>query len=273
MKSFNSTLLTFAFLLLSSFENTTNAQELFSGFSGAPVSIKASSRGSNVSLDDLEAFSSGAIKTYNFRSQYKKVFLGGDFFEVATSVKSCDSLKMKIGNIKSHFIPVSDGYFFENSVYTKIDELSGYYRFKNIKNLPGILPNVDLWIKMETYKNAKSGEKNCLVLKFLIPESINSKIVNKQYVMKNDGVLVEVPEGTNPDLFISENFNLYCLHPLNDPTGTTHLIGKDFTVLGSFAKQQNCDNVFGLLFPTKRKGESSGCAFFRKSSDDTSPRF
>jgi hypothetical protein len=245
----------------------------FTGFSGSPVSVKSTSRGATLALEDLEAFSSGNIKTYNFQTQYKKVFLGNDFYDVAITYKTCDSLKRKLGQMKSHFIPVSDGKFFKHSVFTKIEELNGFYKFKNSKNLPGIIPNVDLWVKMETYKNGKNGEKNCLVLKFLIPENVNDKIENKEYVMRNDGILVAIPAGTDPDFSLKMDFNQYCLHPLNDPTGTTHLIGKDFTVLGSFAQQQQCENVNGLLFPTTRKGEATGCVFFRKSSVEMAPKF
>jgi hypothetical protein len=272
-----------AFLMSISLENkvlgqseinkSSEKETEFSEFSGAPVSIKSSSRGATVVLGDLEPFATGNIKTYDFKSQYKKVFLGNDFYDIASSYKSCDSLKQKLGKLKSHFIPVSDGKFFEHSVFSKIDELSGYYTFKNSKNLPGIIPNVDIWVKMETYKNAKSGEKNSLIVKFLIPEMVNQKIESKEYVMRNDGILVSIPPGTDPDFSLKMDFNQYSLHPLNDPTGTTHLIGKDFTVLGSFAHQQQCSDINGLLFPTTRKGEATGCIFFRKSRADSAPKF
>lgn len=246
---------------------------IFEGFSGAPTSVKSSTRGAAVAMEDLEALSAGSIKTYDFQNQYKKVFLGNDFYDIAIGYKSCDSLKRKLGNLKSRFIPVSDGKYFKHSVFTKIDELSGYYKFKNGKNLPGIMPNVDIFIKMETYKNAKTGDKNCLVIKFLIPEDVQGKIENKEYVMRNDGILIGVPEGTDPDFSLKMDFSQYCIFPLNDPTGTTHLIGKDFTVLGSFAQQQQCENMNGLLFPTTRKGVATGCVFFRKTSSEYSPKF
>jgi hypothetical protein len=278
-KSYQSSL--FLVLFLGGFLFSAKAQEEkktteeieFTGFSAAPVSVKSTSRGTAVVLEDLEAFSAGSIKAYDFRTQYKKVFLGNDFYDVATTYKSCDSLQKKLGKLKSHFIPVSDGKFFRSSIFSRIEELTGYYKFKNSKNLPGIMPNVDIWVKMETYKNAKTGEKNCLVIKFLIPEDVNGKIENKEYVMKNDGILVSIPEGTDPDFSLKLDFAQYCIFPLNDPTGTTHLIGKDFTVLGSFAQQQQCENVNGLLFPTTRKGVATGCVFFRRSKEETAPKF
>ena len=250
-----------------------NGTQIFDGFSGSPVSVKRNSRGPAVVLDDLEAFAAGNIKTYDFQNQYKKVFLGSDFFEVATKVKACDSLKTKMGKVKSHFIPVSDGQFFRQSHHEKIEELSGYYRFKNSKNLPGLLPNVDVWVKMETYKHAKSQDKNCLVIKFLIPEDVNGKMEDRAYVMRNDGILMAILPGTDPDFSLKLDFNQYCVFPLNDPTGTTHLIGKDFTVLGSFAQQRQCENMSGFLFPTSRKGSSTGCVFFRKVSADQAHGF
>jgi len=249
------------------------ADEEFQGFSGTPFPAKKMTRGSSVVLEDLSAFSAGNIKLFDFQTQYKKVFLGADFYDVASKEKSCDSLRQKMGSVKSHFIPVSDGMFFNQTHYQKIEELEGYYRFRNSKNLPGVLPNVDVWVKMESYRHAKSTEKNCLIVKFLIPEDHDGKIEDKAYVMRNDGILVAVLSGTDPDFSQKLDFTKYCVFPLNDPHETTHLIGKEFTILGSFAKQKQCDNLNGLLFPTSRKGTATGCVFFRKMKTDAAPRF
>ena len=95
----------------------------------------------------------------------------------------------------------------------------------------------------------------------------------KEYVMRNDGNLVTIAPGTNPDFSTKLDFFQYCIFALNDPKGTTHLIGKDFTILGSFAYQQQCENMNGLLFPTTRKGVATGCVFFRKSATEFAPSF
>lgn len=275
-----------AFLLISflsllsspSFSQTEAVKEVsnpdeFQGFSAFAFPAKRSSRGTAASLDDLLPFSTGSINQFDFQNKYKQVFLGSDFYDEATKQRSCDSLKTKIGSVKSHFIPVSDGLFFGQSRFTKIEELDGYYRFRNSKNLPGILPNVDVWMRMESYRHGKSSEKNCLVIKFLIPEEENGKMVQKVYVMRNDGILSGIPPGTDPDFSLKMDFTQYCIFPLNDPKETTHLVGKDFNILGSFAKQKQCDNMKGLLFPTARKGSSNGCVFFRKLPVEIAPKF
>ncbi len=245
----------------------------FQGFSAERFPAKKSTRGTSVVLEDLTAFSSGSIKLFNFQSQYKKVFLGSDFFEEANKEKACDTLQRIMGRNKSHFVPVADGMFFSKSDFNKIEELEGYYRFRNSKNLPGILPNVDVWLKMESYKHAKSAQKNCLVIKFLIPEDVNGKIEEHAYVMRNDGILVAIPAGTDPDFSLKLDFNQYCIFPLNDVQETTHLIGREFNIMGSFARQKQCKNLNGLLFPVTRKGTSTGCVFFRKIDSESSPRF
>jgi hypothetical protein len=245
----------------------------FSGFSGMTYPAKRTSRGASVLMEDLEAFSNGSIKKFDFQNQYKKVFLGSDFFDIASKIKSCDSLRRKIGKFKSQFVPVTDGQFFKQAHFNKVEELSGYYQFRNRKNLPGILPNVDVWIKMETYKHGKSSDKNCLVIKFLIPEDVNGKIENKSYVMRNDGILESIEPGSEPDFSLKMDFARYCIFPLNDPNETTHLVGKDFNIIGSFATQKYCENMSGLLFPTARKGASNGCVFFRKISEESAPNF
>ncbi|HOY95679.1 MAG TPA: hypothetical protein PK509_08080 [Catalimonadaceae bacterium] len=253
--------------------NTQGSETVFQGFSAEMFPAKKTTRGSSLSLDDLSALTTGSIKLFDFQTQYKKVFLGADFYDVATKEKSCDSLRRKLGSQKSHFIPVSDGKFFSQTHFSKIQDLEGYYRFRNSKNLPGILPNVDVWVKMESYVHGKSTEKNCLVVKFLIPEDENGKIVEKAYVMRNDGILVAVPNGTDPDFSQKLDFSRYCIFPLNDPHETTHLVGLDFNILGSFARQKQCDNLKGLLFPTSRKGAASGCVFFRRMDPESAPRF
>ncbi len=252
---------------------TQGAETEFYGFSAERFPAKKATRGSSTSLDELSALTTGAIKLFDFQTQYKKVFLGADFFDVATKEKSCDTLRRKLGSQKSHFIPISDGKFFIHSHNSKIQDLEGYYRFRNSKNLPGILPNVDVWVKMESYVHGKSTEKNCLVITFLIPEDVNGKIEDKAYVMRNDGILVAIPAGTDPDFSQKLDFSKYCIFPLNDPHETTHLVGKEFNILGSFAKQKQCDNLKGLLFPTSRKGEASGCVFFRMMDPQVAPRF
>lgn len=253
-------------------KEVSNPEE-FQGFSAFAFPAKRNSRGTSTSLDDLAPFSTGSINQFDFQNKYKQVFLGSDFYDEASKQRSCDSLKTKIGGVKSHFIPVSDGLFFGQTRFSKIEELDGYYRFRNSKNLPGILPNVDVWMRMESYRHGKSSEKNCLVIKFLIPEEENGKMVQKAYVMRNDGILSSIPPGTDPDFSLKMDFAQYCIFPLNDPKETTHLVGKDFNILGSFAKQKQCDNMKGLLFPTARKGASNGCVFFRKLAVEMAPKF
>jgi hypothetical protein len=275
---FNLFSLVFLFTMGSSIAQTDSSktqgpETVFEGFSAERFPAKKATRGTIISMDDLSALTTGAIKLFDFQTQYKRVFLGADFFDVATKEKSCDSLRRKIGSQKSHFIPVSDGKFFSQTHNSKIQDLEGYYRFRNSKNLPGILPNVDVWVKMESYVHGKSTEKNCLVVKFLIPEDENGKIVDKAYVMRNDGILVAIPAGTDPDFSQKLDFAKYCIFPLNDPHETTHLVGQEFNILGSFAKQKQCDNLKGLLFPTSRKGAASGCVFFRRMDPAVSPRF
>jgi hypothetical protein len=234
---------------------------------------KSGNRGASTGDGDLEAFSRGHLKRFDFQHEYGKVFLGSDFYESAMKEKSCDSLRMKIGKVPAHFIPVSDGLFFSQSVYARIEELDGYYKFRNSKNLPGILPNVDIYVRMETYQHGKSSNKNCVVLKFLIPEDKGGKIIPQRYLMRNDGVLNLLEEGSDPDFKTRKDFFQYAIFPLNDPAETTHLVGKDFHIMGSFARQKQCPNMNGLLFPTSRNGSASGCVFFRKIKSEEAPVF
>lgn len=245
----------------------------FQGFSATLYPAKRNSRGTGSSMDDLVPFATGSINHFDFQRKYSKVFLGTDFYDEASKLKACDSLKAKLGSIKSHWVPVSDGLFFNQSKFTKIEDLDGFYKFRNSKSLPGILPNVDVWIRMESYRHGKSSEKNCLIIKFLIPEDIQGKMVTNAYVLRNDGILTPIAPGTDPDFSLKMDFNQYCIFPLNDPTETTHLVGKDFNILGSFAKQRQCDSLKGLLFPVSHKGSGSGCVFFRKMSAETAPKF
>jgi hypothetical protein len=277
MSHFLSVILIFFSIISASAQSKTLSnsgfEEVFSGFSGVAVDVKRKSRAASASPDELEAFSKGHINVYDFKSQYKNVFLGSDFFDIASKTKSCDSLQQKMGKIKAHFIPVSDGHFFRQSHFKNIEELNGYYLFRNSKNLPGILPNVEIWVRMETYRHGKATDKNCLVIKFLIPEEVNGKLENKAYAMRNDGILVTIPQGTDPDFSLKMDFSQYCIFPLTDPTGTTYLIGKDFNMLGNFAHLRQCDKLNGFLFPTSRKGTPTGCVFFRKSNPDIAPQF
>jgi hypothetical protein len=86
-------------------------------------------------------------------------------------------------------------------------------------------------------------------------------------------VLVAIAPGTDPDFSLKLDFTKFCIFPLNDPRETTHLVGKEFNILGSFASQRQCKTMEGLLFPTSRKGASTGCVFFRKMSKELSPQF
>ena len=250
-----------------------SSPKVYEGFSGQMFPAKRTSRGSSLNLDDIPAFAKGAISIFDFQKQYKRIFLGSDFFDEASQLNSCDSLKLKIGKIKSRFVPVSDRIFFRQSNFKKIEELEGYYKFKNSKNLPGLLPNVDIWIKMETYRKGKSTENNCLVIKFLIPEDVKGQITESVYVLKIDGTLSALEPDSDLDFSKRPDFESFCIFPLNDARNTTHLVGKDFSVLGSFARQKQCEDLNGLLFPTTRKGASNGCVFFRRFTKDVAPKF
>lgn len=257
-------------LLVLGQSDTVGSRELFSA---QMFPSKTTSRGAAPRPEDLEAFSKGSIRLFDFQNQYKKVFLGSDFFEAVVEEKACDSLKMRVGKLKTHFIPVSDGLSFDHTKHSRIEELEGYYKFKNSKNLPAVLPNVDVWIRIQAYRHGQTANKNCLVIKFLIPENVAGSIVNKVYAMRNDGVLVLLTEGNEPDFSLRKDFFDYCILPLNDPKETTHLVGKDFSVMGSFACQKQCHNMHGLLFPISRHGNSSGCIFFRRIGAEMAPGF
>lgn len=250
-----------------------NSNGEFLGFSALKFQGKSGTRGLGTAPEDLESFSKGNLKTFDFQNQYKKVFLGSDFFDAVQKEKGCDSLKKKVGKVKSQFVPVADGIEFSKSVFTKIEEIEGFYKFRNSKYLPGIVPNVDVWIKIESYRHGRSESKNCIILKFLLPEKQGTEIVNQYYVMRNDGILVLLTEGSDPDFAMRKDFFQYAIYPLNDPNETTHLVGKGFQIMGSFAKQSQCQNMTGLLFPMEKNGTSPGCLFFRKMSDDLAPSF
>jgi hypothetical protein len=250
-----------------------NREKQFKGFSIQLFPAKSGVRGTGVNLDDLEAFNKGNIKTFDFKNQYKRVYLGADFFEAAQKEKGCDSLKKWVGKDKKLFTPISDGMKFNRSLFSKIEDLEGVYKFKNSKFLPGIVPNVDVYVKIEVYKHAKSEGKNCLIVKFLIPEQEGTQIVNKTYILKNDGVLVLLTEGNEPDFTIQKDFFQYAIYPLNDPNDATHLVGKNFHVMGSFANQAMCKNMNGLLFAMDKNGGNSGCIFFRKVPAEIAPGF
>lgn len=237
----------------------------FEGFSGFMVPAMRATRGETLKFEEIIPFSKGPIKAIDFSKQYLKIFLGADFAEIAFKEKSCSQLKSKLVADKAGYVPISDGNYFSVVSLNNLADLEGYYKFQNNNFLPGILAEATIYVKIEGHQFGNSVEKNCMLIKFLIPEVVKDKQVENTYLLRSDGVLAIHPMLEDPEFKKHPDFsNHYCLFPLKDNTETTHIVGKDFHVLGSFAKQSSCDRIQGLLFPTSRKGEPTGCIFFRK---------
>lgn len=179
-----------------------------------------------------------------------------------------------MGNSKDKFVPISDGSFFRPSHANNLQQLEGYYMFKNNKFLPGIIPSAEIWIKVEGYQTAKSSTgKNCVVITFLVPENVAGKIQPNTYVLKADGKL-QAMEGTAlANLHQAKNFSDYWILPLNDPNDNTHLVGKGLSVMGSMVSQQFCKNLRGIIYALNPNSGNQNSIFFRKVDTDLAVKF
>lgn len=229
--------------------------------------FKGRSQRGGPDYNTLEPFQQGLMGLFDVTSKYGTVFLGGDFSEVTFKKFACDPIVNQMTKGTEKLAPVSDGNFFTPGKFNKIADLEGYYYFKNNNFLPGLMANAEIWMKMEAHQTSKTSEKNCLLVKFLIPEKLNGTIKNVVYVLKADGK-IKPYNGENDTEFVSrKEFPNYWIVPLNDPNGTSHLSGQGFSILGSFVKQANCKNLWGLIYPISSQGAHVKSVFFRKVTE------
>lgn len=240
-------------------EETANPEEIFSAFL-FPGRLQ---RG-GFDYTTLEPLQAGLVGLFDLTTKYGNIFLGGDFQEVSKTQFSCDPIVQKMTKVENSPLAQTDGKFFTPGKVNQISDLEGYYYFKNNNFLPGILANAEIWMKMEAYQTAKTTEKNCLVIKILVPEKVNGVVKNSVYMLKSDGKIKAVPNAQEVDISKSKEFPNYWIVPLKDPNGNSHISGQGFSVLGTFVTQSNCKNLSGLLFPVVTKGEQVKSIFLRK---------
>lgn len=225
---------------------------------------KRATRGS-FDYSTLEPFQAGLIGLFDLHTKYGKIFLGGDFQEVSKTKFSCDPIIQKMMQSENGPNAQADGKFFTPGKINQIQELEGYYYFKNNNFLPGIMANAEIWVKMEAYQTAKTSEKNCLLVKLLIPEKVNGQVKNSVYLLRSDGRIKAMPELKPEDFVKSKDFPNFWIIPLKDANGNAHISGQGFSVLGSFVNQINCKNLWGLIFPVASGVDQTKSIFLRKA--------
>lgn len=272
-----------AFLVLFYLSGQVNAQEAVQSEESAASSLSAylfparptrAGGSPTVNFDDLEPLSKGLIQPFDVAKKYAHIFLGGDFYEFSKQNLPCDTLNNRLGKNKEKFVPISDGSFFRPSKAQNLQQIEGYYMFKNNKFLPGLIPSAEIWIKIEGYQTAKSSsEKNCVVITFLVPENVGGKIQSNTYVLKADGKLQAMEGVALANLSQAKNFSDYWILPLNDPNDNTHLVGKGLAVLGSMVSQQFCKNLKGIIYALNTNAGNQSSIFFRKVETDRAVKF
>lgn len=235
--------------------------------------FKQSSQRGGFDYATLEPFQKGLTKVFDVSTKYGNIYLGGDFFENSSGLYSCDPIVAKMTKGEDKVAPISDGHFFIPVKFTQIEDLEGYYYFKNSKFLNGLIPNSEVWMKIEAYKTANTSEKNCLVIKLLIPSKVNGVIKNEVYLLKSDGKIILYTSVDDVEFSKRKDFPNYWIVPINDPNDNSHLSGKGFSILGSFVKQPNCKNLWGLLYPIGLQGDNMKSIFFRKVAESATVKF
>lgn len=225
---------------------------------------KRSTRGS-FDYSTLEPLQAGLIGFFDLHTRYGNIYLGGDFQEVSKTIFSCDPIIQKMIQSGNNAQLQADGKFFTPGKINQIQELEGYYYFKNNNFLPGIMPNAEIWVKMEAYQTAKTAEKNCLLVKLMIPEKVNGVVKNSVYVLRSDGKIKAMPDLKSEEFVKSKEFPNYWILPLKDANGNAHISGQGFSVLGTFVNQSNCKNLWGLIFPVASGVDQMKSIFLRKA--------
>lgn len=136
-----------------------------------------------------------------------------------------------------------------------------------------MMANAEIWMKLEAHQTSKTSTKNCLIVKFLIPEKINGITKNQVYILKPDGKIKPYLAENDLEFASRKEFPNYWIVPLNDPNGTSHLSGQGFSILGSFVKQPNCKNLWGLIYPISSQGAHVKSVFFRKAAENPPSNF